>query len=74
MNIQQLVHVLEVLHGKSNAFVPNIDVFLVAGLQFYQFLATGFSDLRIAGRQCVCLLVNADDLGQWILLKRVLIQ
>jgi hypothetical protein len=47
---------------------------LVAGLQFYQFLATGFSNLRIAGRQCVRLLVNPDNLGQGMLLKCALIQ
>src|SRR5678815_3911337 len=74
MNIEQFVYVLEVLHGEGDAFVPDVDVFLVASLQFYQLLATGFPNLRIAGRQRVRLLVNADDLGQWVLLKRALIQ
>src|SRR2546423_1667392 len=61
MNIEQFVHVLEVLHGEGDAFVPDVDVFLVACLQFYQLLATGFPNLGIAGRQRVGFLVNADD-------------
>ena len=65
---------LEVLHGEGDAFVPDVDVFLVACLQFYQLLATGFPDLGIAGRQRVGFFVNADDLCQRILLKRALIQ
>jgi hypothetical protein len=74
MNIEQFVHVLEVLHGEGDAFVPDVDVFLVAGLQFYQFLATGFPYLRITGSECVRFLVNADDLCEWILLEGALIQ
>src|SRR4029077_12436325 len=74
MNIEEFVHALEVLHGEGDAFVPDVDVFLVACLQFYQFLATGFPNPGIAGRQRVRLLVNADDLCQWISLKRALIQ
>src|SRR5262245_1935391 len=74
MNVEQFVHVLEVLHGESHAFVPDVDVFLVAGLQFYQFLATSFSNLWIARGDCVRLLVNADDLGKWIPLKRLLVE
>src|SRR4029434_6995785 len=61
MDVEQFVDVLEVLHGKGDAFVPDVDVFPVAGLQFYQFLAAGFSNLRITGRQSVRLLVNPDD-------------
>src|SRR6266498_2054790 len=74
MNIEHFIHMLEVLHGEGDAFVPDVDIFLVAGLQFYQLLATGFPNLGIAGRQRVRLLVNADDLCQGILLKRALVQ
>ena len=33
MNIEHFEHVLEILHRKRDAFVPDVDVFLVAGLQ-----------------------------------------
>ena len=74
MDVEQFVNVLEILHRKRDALVPDVGVFLVAGLQLHQLLATGFADLRIAVRSFVCLLVNAHDLGQRIALKRLLIQ
>ena len=53
MNVEQFVNALEILHRKRDAFVPNIRVFFVAGLQFHQFLATRFTHFRI-----VCSLVR----------------
>src|SRR6266513_63958 len=74
MNIEQFVHVVEILHGEGDAFVPDVDVFLVAGLQLHQLLAAGFPNLRIACRSFIRLLINANNLGQRIPLKRSLIQ
>ena len=74
VNVEQPVNALEILHRKRDAFVPNICVFLVAGLQFYQFLAAGFTHFRVLARSFVCFLVNPDNLGQRIALQRLSIQ
>ena len=69
MDIEQFVHVVEILHRKRHALIPDVDVFLVARLQLHQFLAARFTNLRIACRSFVCFFVNADDLGERIALK-----
>ena len=48
MNVEKLIGALEFLHRKRDAFLPDGEVFLVAGLQFHQFLAAGFAHRRIA--------------------------
>src|SRR5439155_22697534 len=58
MDIEQFVNVVEILHLERDAFVPDIDVFLIARLQLYQFLTTGFADSQFFCRSFICLLVN----------------
>ena len=74
MNVEQLVNVLEILHRERDALVPDIGVFFIAGLKFDQLLATGVTHRRIGCRSCVCLFINANDLGQRITLERVSIE
>ena len=74
MHIEQLINALKVLHRERHAFVPNIHVYLVAGLQFHEFLAAGFANVRIATGPFVCFLVNAHNFCERIALERLSIQ
>src|SRR5437763_5967065 len=74
MNVEQIINVLEILHRKRNALVPDIEIFLVATLELYQFLAASFPHRGIGGGFRVRLLINTHNFGQWIALKRVAIE
>ena len=74
VDVEQFVNVLEILHRERHAFIPDVDVFLVARLQLDQLLAARLANLRIICRSLVCLLVNPHDLSQWIALQSLLIQ
>src|SRR5437763_15435887 len=63
MDVQQIVNALEIPQRIPDALIPDLAILFVAGLELYQFLAAGFTNLRITGRSLVCLLVNAHDLG-----------
>ena len=74
MNIEQVVNVLEILHRKRDALVPNVGVFLVAGLKFDQFLATRFAHRGIGCRSCVGFFINANDLNQRTARERIAVE
>src|SRR6266496_1934201 len=74
MDIQQLVNALEILHGEGDTFVPDVEIFLVARLEFYQLLAAGFANSRVLGCSLVRFLVNAHYFCERIALQRLSIE
>ena len=71
MNFEQFVHMLEVLHRKCDALVPDADILPIAGLEFDQLLPARFAHSRITGRFFVRFFVNADDFGERVALERL---
>ena len=74
MNVEQFINMLEILHRKRDALVPNVRVLFVAGLKFDQFPTTSFAHRRIRHRSCVCFFVGPNELGKRVPLQRLLVQ
>ena len=74
MDVENFVGGFEFLHRKRDAFIPDAQVFLVAGLQLDEFVAAGLAHRLVALAQVVGRFVNPDQLGDRVARQRVAIE
>src|SRR5689334_8997693 len=69
MDAKHLIGRFEFAQRKADTFLPDVDVFSVAALQFDQLIPTNFSNSRIRRGALICFLVDPDQFGNWIALE-----